>query len=189
MQHGELPSTLHANLAYWILIGTNDIGAGCSGDAVVAGNIRVVSELQHHVKKHHQQLSRDSLRRGFRTTPPTIVLNSLFPRTNRELLHNSPHWKMMQDVNQRLECYAAITPGVVFVNTTDIFVITKEAEEADNNNPQAEDSNSNNQKKTTTTGGVFVNPEMFVQDNLHPSAEGSKRWEEFIVDTVLSFTN
>ena len=46
LQNGELPDTLNPKV-FWILIGTNDLGAyQCSAEAVAAGNIRIVQELQ-----------------------------------------------------------------------------------------------------------------------------------------------
>ena len=123
MQNGEMPEWLHPKL-WWILIGTNDLGVGCSGDTIVAGNIRLIEEIRHRHETHNHTLD------------APIVINSLLPRGSKDLLadHN-PVWDILHDANQRLACYASITPDVHFVNATDLFT-----EERD--------------------GGVFVTPEI-----------------------------
>jgi lysophospholipase L1-like esterase len=119
LQNGELPSSLHAKV-FWVLIGTNDLGAyGCSADSIAAGNIRIVEEL----KKHRDDDPKS-------TTKKTIVLNSILPRAGGDtrnprvnVYENPRHdWQIIQRINQWLECYADSTPGVEFFNATDLFI-------------------------------------------------------------------
>lgn len=109
MQNGEMPESLHPKL-WWILIGTNDLGRGCSGDTIVAGNIRIVQEIRNRHESHNHEI----------VAP--IIINSILPRGSRNLLSDdNAAWRILRDVNQILECYAKITPDVFFVNATDLF--------------------------------------------------------------------
>ncbi|KAG7351026.1 GDSL family lipolytic protein [Nitzschia inconspicua] len=104
LENGELPKSLHAKV-YWILIGTNDLTMQCSVEAVVAGNIRVVQELQ-------------------RSKPEaTVVLNSILPRGDQgeDDLTDSVMWQNIQSVNEWLQCYAESTMGVEFYDATSLF--------------------------------------------------------------------
>lgn len=123
--------------------------------------IRIVHEIRQHLRHHHA-------RRGETGRHAPIVINSILPRSPRNLLADNPHWKISQDVNRRLACYADITHDIYFANTTDMFVREEH-------------------KELTGRDGVFINPDMYEKDNLHPSVEGSRRWEEFIVAKVLEF--
>ena len=107
IQHGEMPEELHPRV-WWILIGTNDIGMGCSVDTVVAGNIRLVKQIR---EQHHNQL-------GHKTLTP-VVINSLFPRGKFDLYSEQSPYRIISRVNQQLYCYAEMTEGVYFVNATD----------------------------------------------------------------------
>lgn len=161
MQNGELPEFMHPQV-WWILIGTNDMAAGCSGDVIVAGVIRIIQEIRQHLHHHHA-------RRGETGKHAPIVINSILPRSPRNLLgdnNNNPHWKISKDVNLRLSCYAAVSTDIYFANATDIFV----QEET---------------KESTGRDGIFINPGLFEKDSLHPSVEGSRLWEEFIVEKTL----
>ena len=162
MQHGELPEFLHPQV-WWILIGTNDLTVGCSGDVIVAGMIRLIQEIKQHLHRHHA-------RRGETGKHAPIVINSILPRSPRNLLpDDNKHWKVSKDINLRLSCYASITPDIYFANATDLFV-----------QEETEDS--------TGRDGIFINPDLFEKDNVHPSVEGSRLWEEFIVTKVLALT-
>lgn len=150
MQNGEMPESLHPKL-WWILIGTNDLLAGCSADTIIAGNIRIVQEIRaRHDSHNHNAL-----------TP--IVINSILPRGSTELVESNTAWAILKDVNRRLECYAAITPEVFFVNATDLFVEKRE-------------------------GGVFLRDGYFKRDYLHPSVEGYRKWEQLIIEKYFSIT-
>jgi lysophospholipase L1-like esterase len=91
---------------FWVLIGTNDLGADdCSAEAIVAGNIRVVEEIQS---------GRPNAK---------IVLNSILPRGKPgETIFNSVSWPKVSTVNRWMECYAASTNGVEFFNATSLFL-------------------------------------------------------------------
>jgi lysophospholipase L1-like esterase len=107
LQNGELPEALGAKV-FWILIGTNDLANHCTVEAVVAGNIRVVQELQ---KKRPDA---------------TIVLNSILPRgapRGLDMTHTSL-WQNVQRVNQWLQCYADSDQKVEFFNATSLFVLS-----------------------------------------------------------------
>ena len=109
IQNGELPDDLNPKV-FWILIGTNDLGADkCSAETVAAGNIRIVEELQAKRPK------------------AKIVLNSMLPRGAHELgddMSQSKQWHEVQKVNQWLECYANSKEGVEFFNATAHFVVS-----------------------------------------------------------------
>jgi len=157
LEHGEMPETLHPKV-WWLLIGTNDLGMGCSVDTIVAGNIRIVQEIHSRstislrkANDHHQQQS-----------PTSIVINSILPRGSQELSLKESPWPTLQKVNQKLQCYAELNPHVHFVNVTQAFV----AEMDD--------------KK-----GLYVNEEMFEPDHVHPSPQGTKAWLELVVENVL----
>ena len=89
-----------------------------------------------------------------------IVVNSLLPRGSSNLLSVTSPWRHLQDINRQLACYAALKPDVYFVNTTDVFV-------------------------TSNRTGAFLDDELYQSDHIHPSAEGTRKWLELIVDNVL----
>lgn len=149
LQNGEMPSTLHPKV-WWVLIGTNDHGMGCSVDTIVAGNLRIIQEIHDRHYANNQQ--HPSL------TP--IVINSLLPHGREELLSKDSPWGSLQKINQQLECYAALKPDVYFVNATDALV-------------------------EYGSTGVYVNNDLFMPDHFHPSAAGSRKWLELIVETVI----
>jgi lysophospholipase L1-like esterase len=90
------------------LIGTNDLTEHCTAEAVAAGNIRVVQELQ---KKRPDAI---------------IVLNSILPRGAPRGLDmiDSSMWQNVQRVNQWLQCYADSNVRVEFFNATNLFVLS-----------------------------------------------------------------
>ena len=69
----------------------------CNVDAITAGTIAVVEKLL-------------SLRKF-----ATVVINSHLPRT-------PIYWQYLSQVNERLECYAAVTHRVQYFDATDIFM-------------------------------------------------------------------
>ena len=87
-----------------------------------------------------------------------VVINSLFPRVT---LDADPLWATIQTINSRLECYAETTQGIEYFNATDLFV----SEQSD--------------------GSFSVNPNLFLEDSIHLSAEGTRLWEEAIVEKTL----
>lgn len=101
-----MPKALQPS-AWWVMIGTNDLKAGCGVDAIVAGVVTVVEEI----------LRRDERSRQGDTAH--VVINSLFPRVK---LYADPLWQTMQAINSRLECYAETTEGIEFFNSTGLFV-------------------------------------------------------------------
>ncbi|KAL3901488.1 MAG: hypothetical protein SGARI_006064 [Bacillariaceae sp.] len=109
IENGELPDDLDPKV-FWILIGTNDLGAyKCSAESVAAGNIRIVEVLK--AKRPEAK----------------IVLNSMLPRGAYSLgddMSQSPQWHEVQKVNQWLECYANSMEGVEFFNATAHFVVS-----------------------------------------------------------------
>mmetsp|Transcript_23064 Transcript_23064/g.64283 ORF Transcript_23064/g.64283 Transcript_23064/m.64283 type:complete len:186 (+) Transcript_23064:646-1203(+) len=82
---------------FWLLIGTNDFSAlQCSSDAVTAGNIAIVQQLQ-------------KLRPKAR-----VVINSILPR-------DSAYMDLIRQTNKRLNCYAQQTENVDYFDATSIF--------------------------------------------------------------------
>lgn len=145
-----MPKELQPSV-WWILIGINDVYHGCSLDAVVAGNIRIVQEIrnQHNNNNPNQHKSQ---------TP--IVINSILPSGNEELHSPQSLYLFTKQINRQLDCYAEITEGVYFVNATDTLT-------------------------ESSSSGTFLKEAYFAGDNLHPTAEGSRQWEELIVASVL----
>lgn len=143
-----MPEELQPSV-WWILIGVNDIRMGCSLDTVVAGNIRIVQEIQ-------QQQGHD-----ITTTP--VVINSILPTGADDLLSPKSRFAFIQGINRRLRCYAEINEGVQFANATDTMT-------------------------ETVDDGVFLKEGYFASDHIHPTSEGSKHWEEFIVQGVLGLS-
>ena len=116
LENGELPANLSPKV-WWILIGTNDLKAGCSVQAIVAGSIRVVETLRQHAKTQ--------------STMTPIVINSILPRGQQPLTQRTnAMWRMISQVNQQLACYAAIYSDTYFANVTDLFV-----QDSGNNHP------------------------------------------------------
>lgn len=107
LQNGEMPPALQPKRCWWVMIGTNDIKAGCDIDAVVSGLVTVSEEI----------LRRDE--RSRRLDSVHIVINSLFPRVD---LYADPLQGTIQEINSRLECYAETTDGIEFFNSTELFL-------------------------------------------------------------------
>lgn len=99
---------------------------------------------------------RDEINRHDDAAP--VVINSLFPRLK---LDADPLWSTIQTINSRLECYAESSVGVEFFNATDLFI----SQQSD--------------------GSFSVNPNLFLEDGIHLSVEGTRVWEEAIVEKTL----
>ena len=111
LRNGELPDTLNSKV-FWVLIGTNDLRDRCSADAISAGNIRIVEEIQS--RRPHSK----------------IVLNSILPKIDggRDTkLWETPHWQAASKINHWLECYAKTNENLEFFNATSIFVSNDES--------------------------------------------------------------
>ena len=95
---------------FWVLIETNDLGTDkCAVEAVAAGNIRIVKDIQS------------------RRPNAKIVLNSMLPFLSRsgkrdEEIFESKDWQAASRFNHRLECYAESTENVYFFNATHLFI-------------------------------------------------------------------
>ena len=141
LSNGEMQKGLKP-MAWWLMIGTNDVvKADCDVDAVVAGIVTVANEIYR----------KDRMNR--RDEFAHVIINSLFPRVN---LDEDPLWPIIQTINSRLECYAETIEGTEFFNATAIFV-----------------------KRGA------VDPNLFLEDGIHLSVEGTKLWEEAIVKKAL----
>jgi lysophospholipase L1-like esterase len=154
---GEMPESLHPQV-WWVLIGTGDLGMGCSVESVVAGNIGIVKEIRERHNNQH----------GHKTLTP-VVINSILPRGHMNLVppggdeqqqEPTMPWHTIRQVNQQLECFASLTEGVHFVNVSDVFLMTNDT-------------------------GTFLNDTLVMSDHLHPSTEGNRQWEELIVSNVM----
>ncbi|CAB9508490.1 platelet-activating factor acetylhydrolase 1b, catalytic subunit [Seminavis robusta] len=145
---GEMPESLHPKI-WWLMIGTTDLQMGCSIDAVVAGVIHIAQTILKD--NPHQTL-----------TP--IVLNSLLPRGEHDLFAEDNAWKnVIAPVNQRLACFAQLTPGVEFVNSTNLVVTTTSDSEE----------------------GTHLNESLVMVDHVHLNTEGNRLWEQQIVSNVM----
>jgi lysophospholipase L1-like esterase len=87
-----------------------------------------------------------------------VVINSLFPRIN---LDEDPLWETVQEINRRLECYAKTTEGMEFFNATELFLVKGPG------------------------GSRVIDKELFISDQIHLSAQGTRLWEEAIVKMTL----
>lgn len=150
LKSGEMPGNLIPRV-WWLLIGTNDIGYGCSVETVAAGVIRIVKQIR---EQHNNQ-------DGHKTLTP-VVINSILPRGEYDLNLDQSTYRIIKRINRKLECYAELTAGVDFVNSTDILT-------------------------ETLDDGAYLKEGYFESDNLHPSAEGSRQWEEQIISNVMQY--
>lgn len=151
LQHGELPPALDPKV-WWLFIGHNNAGKeaeSCSADSIAAGNMRIVEEI----RKHSPQ------------TP--IVINSILPCGQEELVHHSPRWAILQTVNTHLKCYADSLENVYFFNATKLFVYNGRTEEYGQ--------------------GVYVNKTL-MNDYVHHTGYGAMVWGSAIVEKVLALT-
>lgn len=135
---------------YWILIGTNDFGDGCSHEIVYVGILRIIEELQ--------RLRPDSV----------LVVNSLLPRSDVMNVGDgtisnhgsvSKIWEGIQIVNSKLRDYCNtqnIHQKLFYFDATDIFLRV---------------DRSNNYEQI---------PKEYMNDFLHPSAAGYQVWAERI---------
>jgi hypothetical protein len=108
LQNGELPDTLDATV-FWLLIGTNDLGADlCSAEAVAAGNIRIIEEIRS------------------RRPNAKIVLNSILPRSchiGDDIYKKCGFaWETAAKLNYWMACYAETSEHVEFFNATSLFL-------------------------------------------------------------------
>jgi lysophospholipase L1-like esterase len=91
-----------------VLMGTNDLGDKCSSEAIAAGNMRIVEEIQN------------------RRPNAIIVLNSILPRGigGEDILSSNKNsvWPRIQRINEWMKCYADSTDGVDFFNATSFFL-------------------------------------------------------------------
>jgi lysophospholipase L1-like esterase len=109
LDHGEIPSGLHAK-AFWVLIGTNDfLWGSCHADEIVAGNVRVVQALLQQYP-------------GTTVFVQSVLPVSVTRRINNDAFPAAQSWDVYPDINRRLECYALSTPNVEFVNVTQLFL-------------------------------------------------------------------
>ena len=99
---------------FWVLIGTNDFGDGCSDEIVFVGILRIIEELQ-------------------RLRPESkIVINSLLPRSDEMNVgdgflsgSSSLHkiWDGIKIVNSKLSEYCNNGPqNLHYFDATDIFI-------------------------------------------------------------------
>jgi lysophospholipase L1-like esterase len=155
LQNGELPSNLESDL-YWILIGTNDFGDGCSDEIVYVGILRIIEEMQ--------RLRPDSV----------LVVNSLLPRSDVMNVGDgtisgnstvSKIWEGIKIVNSKLRDYCNTlnnSQKLHYFDATDIFLRV---------------DGSNNHERI---------PKELMNDFLHPSAAGYQLWAERITQAYNS---
>lgn len=160
LQHGEMPRALKSKV-FWLLIGTNDFlrENHCSEEVVLMGIERVIEELLH-----------------MRPTS-TIVVNGLLPRA---LDHDSSTGgndsgqlyregeKTVMDaidvVNKHLEEYCSSRDDLEYFDAKELFV-------------------DEDPKLGKGRYSQFI-PKYLMDDHLHPTALGYRRWGNKIVDEL-----
>lgn len=151
LENGFLNNSFLQPKVWWILIGTNDLAFGdwCAVDAVVAGNIRIAQVILQ-ARPHS-----------------TVVINSIFPLGNSQGLRD---WYGYYDqVNHRLECFAASTDRVEFFNGTSLFL----------------------NHETATVANTATSPsvnESLLPDGGHPNGDASRIWGAAIIEKVKEVT-
>lgn len=88
-----------------------------------------------------------------------VVVNGILPR-GKEDLATSVVWEWIQWINARLECFADGMEGVEYFNASSYFLTTD-----------------------VTDQTTRVDPKM-MDDYLHPTGAGSKRWAKGIADRL-----
>lgn len=101
LENGEMDISPQPSL-WWVLIGTNDVAAGCKVEYITAGIIKIV-EL---IREERPQA--------------TVVINSLLPRSRGKDEYFEKN--SFKAINEALECYADDTDKVEFFDATDIFL-------------------------------------------------------------------
>jgi len=153
LENGFLNNSFLQPKVWWILIGTNDLAFGdwCAVDAVVAGNIRIAQVILQ-ARPHS-----------------TVVINSIFPLGNLQGLRD---WYGYYDqVNHRLECFAASTDRVEFFNGTSLFL--------------------NHDSTSVENGNTVASPsvnESLLPDGCHPNGDASRIWGAAIIEKVKEVT-
>jgi lysophospholipase L1-like esterase len=99
-----LASRLLQPAVWWVLIGTNDVGAFCEAEQIVTGTIQIVQQILD------------------RRPASTVVVNSILPRTGRNGVLSHAWYTTVTTVNRQMECYAASLERVEFFNATDYFI-------------------------------------------------------------------
>lgn len=123
---------------------------------VIKSNCDVDAVVAGIVTVGEEILRRDEINRRYDAVH--VVINSLFPRIQ---LDADPLWDTIQEINRRLECFAETTLGIEFFNATELFVTQKR------------------------DGSFFVDPEWFLSDGIHLSAEGTRVWEQALVNKTM----
>lgn len=149
LQNGELPPNLNPKV-FWLLIGTNDLGVSwCSPEATLIGILRVVEEIRQQ-------------------RPGTlVVVNGLLPRSfdmeNGFLYHSSNilMWNAIREVNAKLKAYCDHKKGVVYVDSTDLFLVDP-----------------------TVPEKMLQIDRNLMNDFLHPSYIGYKIWGDSIIEKL-----
>jgi lysophospholipase L1-like esterase len=112
LQNGELSNATSTQQpsVYWVLIGTNDLGSGCTPEVVLVGILRVVEELL------------------LQQPTSTIVINGILPRSSPlqhgYLIYNHSYWKAIEAINDALEQYSQHRSNRVhYFDARDIFLV------------------------------------------------------------------
>ena len=140
---------------FWLLIGTNDFGVSwCSPEATLLGILRVVEEI------------------CLQRPGAIVVVNGLLPRSfdmKKGFLHHSnrkgkqlpPLWNAIKEVNEKLKAYCETQEGLVYVDSTDLFLVDPSVPE-----------------KTLQIDQALMN------DFLHPSYIGYRVWGDSIIEKL-----
>jgi len=188
VQHGELSFVKDQTnpKVIWLLIGTNDLGDGCSIEYIIVGIINIIQSIRKQI------IAEAAPRKDPRTNTNKvyIVVNSILPRPidptgllrNENIKKQSP-WNDILLINKYLQCYvfseqqqqqqqkdqSGDTVVIDFFNATSIFL---------------------ENEYTTTNGedGPRIRKE-YMNDGLHPTYEGSEVWGRAILEKATELIN
>jgi len=167
IMHGEMPDDLNPRI-WWITVGTNDLGATqCSEEVTLLGILRVVEEILNRKPDSH------------------IVINSILPMSQEksgilEINGKRPRhhggrrgrrkkeasagptdfWPSIKAVNKQLQKFADKHKSVKFFDATEIF--------------------------TEKVGNRLVINHDLIEDGVHPTPSGYKKWDAEIVKRIDS---
>lgn len=166
IMHGELPADLNPKVI-WITIGTNDmLRTACSEEVVLLGILRVVEEIQK------------------KKPSATVVINSILPLSSehdgvlaykskyKELLLNKKAmkqsgrahfdlWPSILSINEELEKFATNHTNVKYFDANKVFVEER-------------------------SDGTYIVKGTMMPDNIHPSKDGHKAWNEAMIQKLTA---
>lgn len=95
-----------------------------------------------------------------------VVINSIMPAGPGDLSQNNAHQEILVPINRQIECCAELLH-----EGKNVYFVDAEGTTTDK-----------------TEAGTFLKPGGHMEDNLHPSEEGSRQWEQLILQNVMKLT-